>query len=122
MTKRILSILLILSLLAGIPVLKASAAEEDDVLRMIVIGNSYGYDSTQLLWKVYQTQHPDKKVQIGAMYYSGCSIEQHLNHIGQGSAVYDYKRTDENGTWVTTNDVTLETGLLDQQWDIVILL
>ena len=74
MSKRILAILLILSVLAGIPVMHASAAEEDDVLRMIVIGNSYGYDSTQLLWKVYQTQNPDKKVQIGAMYYSGCSV------------------------------------------------
>ena len=122
MSKRILALLLILSLLAGIPVLNASAADEDDVLRMIVIGNSYGYDSTQLLWKVYQTQNPDKKVQIGAMYYSGCSIEQHLNFIRQESAVYDYKRTDENGTWVTTNDVTLDTGLLDQQWDVVILM
>ena len=122
MSKRILALLLILSLLAGIPVLNAAAIDEDDVLRMIVIGNSYGYDSTQLLWKVYQTQNPDKKIQIGAMYYSGCSVEQHLNFIRQESAVYDYRRTDENGSWVTTNDVTLETGLLDQQWDIVILM
>ena len=66
MTKRMLAILLILSMLAGIPVLNASAAEEDDVLRMIVIGNSYGYDSTQLLWKVYQTQNPDKKLPDGS--------------------------------------------------------
>ena len=75
MLKRILAMLLIMSVLLGIPVMEVSAAEEDDVLRMIVIGNSHGYDSTQLLWKVYQTQNPDKKVQIGAMYYSGCSVE-----------------------------------------------
>ena len=122
MLKRILALLIVVSLLTGIPVLEAAASGEDDVLRIFIIGNSYGYDSTQLLWKVYQTQNPDQKVQIGAMYYSGCSVEQHLNFIRQESEVYDYKRTDDNGTWVTSENVTMDTGLLDQQWDIVILM
>ena len=89
-------------------------------MKIFTIGNSHSYDATQLLYEVYKAQAPEQDIVVGTMYYNGCSIEKHVKFATNNEAVYEYS-VNSNGTWERTKGVTLETGILAQDWDIVVL-
>lgn len=117
--------------------------EDDGVLKILMIGNSHGVDATKMLGEVFKTAAPDQKFVIGALYHSGCRIDQHLSYIKNNEGNYIYYEIDEtksnwsripehkveNGVIVSgeqsngdiANGVTLDYGLLAQDWDIITL-
>lgn len=103
------------------PNFQAEQAEEEDVLRVLSIGNSYSHDSANMLHKVFQSQNPDKKVQIAVLYNAGCSLAEHVGYIEGYEAEYDYSYTNSEGKWIKEAGVTMDVGLKDQQWDIVVM-
>ena len=93
--------------------------EEAEVLKIIVIGNSHSNDAFWLLQYAFQDQMPDQELILGAIYYSGCSIDQHIQFTTERQNVYAYHKN-ENGKWKTQEDVPIETGLCDEAWDVII--
>lgn len=105
----------------GLSDLKDTAENyEENTLKVIVLGNSHSVDAFRLLDKVFKDQNPDQNIVLGVMYYSGCSIKQHVNFAKDKSPVYDY-RLCIDGTWVNNKESTLQDGLTDQQWDLVVM-
>ena len=105
----------------GLSDLKDTAENyEEDTLKIIVIGNSHSVDAFRLLDKVFKDQDPEQNIVLGVMYYSGCSIKQHVQFAKAESPVYDY-RLNVDGTWVNNKESTLQDGLTDQQWDLVVM-
>ena len=102
------------------PPAPTESPEEARVLKIFTIGNSHSYDATQLLYEVFKAQNPDQEVVIGTMYYSGCSIAQHVNFAKGDQPVYEYS-VNSNGTWERMPDVTLKMGINAQAWDIVVI-
>ncbi|MBO5836893.1 MAG: DUF4886 domain-containing protein, partial [Oscillospiraceae bacterium] len=98
---------------------------EKNVLRILAIGNSHTVDATNLLYKVFAAQMPNQKVMIGNMYYSGCTVSQHLGFESSDAPVYvyyNYSYDPETGEKSSqTKQTTLRQGLNDQVWDVVIL-
>lgn len=94
--------------------------EEQEVLRVITIGNSHTNDATNLLYEVFHAEMPEQKVLIGNMYYSGCPVIKHVQFAQANSPEYDYMKND-SGTWNTQAGTTLEYALREQAWDAVIL-
>ena len=94
--------------------------EEAEVLKIMILGSSRSVNTFQLLWQVFKDQMPDQKVVLGLMYYSGCSISEHVEFVKNDQAPYTYYYND-SGYWVTTDDVAMDVGLADQAWDIVFL-
>lgn len=125
-----LSVLMLLSMIGckntGSPVQETQepkateSPEEAKVLKIFTIGNSHSYDATQLLYEVFKAQNPEQEVVIGTMYYSGCSIAQHVKFATKDEPVYEYS-VNSNGTWERTKDVTLKMGIRAQAWDIVVI-
>ena len=102
---------------------KAAAAAEDGVLKVLVIGNSHGLDSTNLLADVFQIEGTEyDNVVLGAMYIGGCQVTQHVKQIN-GNLPYDYysKHSGKGGSWVKRNQTTLLYALEDENWDVVLL-
>ena len=132
--KRILTVLLCAVLLLGLFGCTAPAEpteaptvpkvtespEEAKVLKILTIGNSHSYDATQLLYEVFQAEAPEQEVIIGTLYYSGCSIAQHVGFAQGNQPVYELS-INFDGTWNRTPDVTMEYGLRFQAWDIVVI-
>lgn len=126
----ILSILMLVSLLPGCQ--KAPEApettkpaptespEEAQELKIMILGSSRSVNTFQLLWNAFQDQMPDQKVTLGIMYYSGCSIHEHVKFVSNNEAAYNYY-LNNNGKWVITDGVTMDVGLLDQAWDVILL-
>ena len=88
--------------------------------KILIIGNSHSVDAFHFLQLAFQEQHPDKNLTLGVLYYSGCSIDKHLQFAQNNDAVYRYYKN-TSGDWTTTKTQTMEDVLCDQQWDIVIL-
>ena len=94
--------------------------EEAEVLKIMILGSSRSVNTFQLLWEAFKDQMPDQKVVLGIMYYSGCSISEHVDFVSNNKAAYNYYRND-NGKWVITDGVTMDVGLVDQAWDVILL-
>ena len=117
---------------------------ENDTLKILMIGNSHGVDATKQLNEVFKKAAPGKKVIIGALYHSGCRIDQHLDFITNNKGEYIYYKIDESMTnWtripphVVGEDgklvsgeqangsilcgATLDLGLKDEKWDFIVL-
>ena len=134
--KRLLSVLLCVMLLAGCganpsetvtepstePTVPAptESEEEANILKIMILGSSRSVNTFQLLYDVFKDQMPDQELVLGIMYHSGCSMSMHVNFIVSGQSVYDYYRND-NGSWVIQHDVHMDTGLCDDNWDIILL-
>lgn len=96
------------------------SAEEQEILRVLVIGNSHTNDTTWLLYEVFKNEMPEQKVMIGDMYYSGCTVAQHVMYAKADAPEYIYFKNDE-GSWKTINNAPLSYALEEQVWDKVVL-
>lgn len=95
-------------------------AEEQEYLRILTIGNSHTVDSNLLLYNVFKKEMPQQKLLLGNMYFTGCSVSQHVDHFENNQAVYVYYKNNGNG-WEQKPQTTLEYALQEQAWDIIIL-
>ncbi len=94
--------------------------EEQEVLKVLVIGNSHSNDAFWQLYEVFKAQAPEQKVVIGILYYSGCKIVQHVQFGSTRARVYDYYRN-SSGTWDHMAESDMQFALKDQAWDIIML-
>ena len=128
----ILSIIMLLGILTGcqntVPAQTTEATataptqspEEQEILKVLTIGNSHSLDATRMLFEVFQKEAPEQKLVLGTLYYSGCNMSQHAKFISEDSAVYEYYKN-ENGNWNTMKEATVKLALMDEQWDVVVM-
>ena len=90
------------------------------MLNILIVGNSHSTDTFQLLAEAFRDQMPQQDIAAASLYYSGCSIHQHNNHADTNAPVYRYT-INKNGQEEVTYHVTMEHGLRDQKWDIIML-
>lgn len=107
-----------------------NSIKDPDVLKILVLGNSHGLDSTHFLPEVFKAEHPGKKVIVGALYRDGCRMWQHADFLPNEKEVYWYLKnatfegvpgTTEDVKWVTTKNVAARVGIADEQWDVIVM-
>ena len=95
--------------------------EIPETIKLFVIGNSYGNDSSiTYLWNILKDIGV-KNVTIGTLYYSGCRFRQHTDHIMQDKPVYKYYKN-TTGKLVTKTKVTLDASMADEEWTHIMML
>ena len=106
---------------------KAAEAANDRVLKVLVIGNSHGLDSTNLLYEVFKAEGLPAEYDdlvLGAIYTGGCSVSTHAKNAWN-DLPYDYWKknagTNEDGSWEHYEDPTTREVLEDENWDVVLL-
>ena len=96
------------------------SAEEQEILRILTIGNSHTNDTTWLLYEVFAKEMPEQKVMLGTMYYSGCTVAQHVMYAKGDLPEYVYYKND-SGFWDSIQNAPLSYALEEQVWDVVML-
>ena len=91
---------------------------QDDVLNLLLVGNSGCYYYVEELYGMLAAV--GIKANICNVYYSGCKLSQHWTWWKAGESHYDYFITNENGR-VKTEGVDLEWCLQQQNWDAIAL-
>lgn len=106
---------------------KAAEAANDRVLKVLVIGNSHGLDSTNLLYEVFKAEGLPAEYDdlvLGAIYTGGCSVSTHAKNAWN-DLTYDYWKKNagksEDGSWEHYEDPTTREVLEDENWDVVLL-
>ena len=150
--KRIITMLLVCALICSvISGCKKQAdknlpkAEDDGIMKILVIGHSTSMDSAYLLPAIAKNEGAENLV-VGMLYHSGCRLAQHVEFLQQDAAQYAYyefdiaaqdswMRADCNGNFVfcepdAANDTYINDGSIAQtmlfgiqrhDWDIVVM-
>lgn len=90
-------------------------------VKILSIGNSFSQDAFSYLPYILQNIAPDIKLTFGIAYYSGASLQQHLQFMDDASAVYKLdKWTWDTYRWNAVNEQTLQRCLENEAWNIVV--
>lgn len=85
------------------------------MIRLLSIGNSFSVDAHRNLHAICEGE--GKEVLCCNYYIGGCSLERHCDCLRNGKADYTWY---VNGA-AQEHGVTLQSHILDEQWDIVTL-
>ena len=96
---------------------KIPTPAEDDVIELLMIGNSWSYYFVEELYAMAEAA--GVKIRICNVYYSGCPIDKHYNWWINGESHYQFYETDGNGRKEKGNGVSLEWCLAQGEWDAI---
>ncbi len=96
---------------------RTEAIPATKTLKVLAIGNSFSSDATEYLWDIAKDGGVEKII-IGNLYIGGCALDKHYSNIRANANAYKYYKN-TNGRWTETANVSIEKGLLDEEWDIV---
>lgn len=83
-------------------------------IKLLFVGNSYSRDAVMYVPKMLSSLGISYK--IGILYHAGCTLQMHVENIGTEYYTYNYN---ENNEWLTVDNVTLEYGVKEDDWDFI---
>ena len=84
-------------------------------ISVLMIGNSFRVDAARYTHQI--SLGSDVEIELGVLYVGGCSLEQHVNFIKEGSAPYEWFINGE----ATGRYISLKEALLMKKWDYITL-
>jgi hypothetical protein len=124
MKRKILAIVA-LAALAGCQTAEDKAKKEDEITRVLMIGNSFSISCMTHLPKI--AADCGEKLDLCSLYIGGCSLEKHVKNVRKELAeetkgekgAYRYDRSTCGEPTVTLKNVRLTDALKIAQWDVV---
>ena len=93
--------------------------EPTEGLKVLAIGNSFSVDSMEYLYNIADTL-TEENIVLGNMYIGGCTLNMHNTNAKTNAPEYlYYKNTD--GEWKEKGGYTLRKGIMDEDWDMIVL-
>ena len=89
----------------------------EDIMKIsvLMIGNSFSVDAARYTHQL--SLGTDVEIELGVLYVGGCSLEQHVNFIKEGSSPYEWFINGES----TGRYISLKEALLMKKWDYITL-
>ena len=87
-------------------------------LKVLAIGNSFSEDATEQYLSTLALMGGHDLL-ICNLYYPGCSIDQHWEHLSKKKPVYSYRKITIDGHVERHERHTLDAALRDEDWDII---
>ncbi len=91
--------------------------EDDGVLRILSIGNSFSDDTMEYVADIAISAGV-KQIFLGNLFIGGCTLEKHYNNTATNSPSYEY-RTNTGRGWTTIFSYRMGDALASQDWDFV---
>ncbi len=94
---------------------------EDGVLRILLIGNSFSEDTFEYLWEICNSLNIN--AEIGLCWIGGKQLADHYTYLTNLRDVYEYrlKTTADGGVLQSRMNVTMDTAVTDRDWDVISL-
>lgn len=93
--------------------------QDDGVLKILTIGNSFSDDSMQYVHQIAQDAGV-KQVTLGNLFIGGCTLDRHANNSKADAAAYEY-RTNSLGTWSNKTGYKMSDAIQSENWDFISL-
>ena len=84
-------------------------------ISVLMIGNSFSVDAARYTHDL--SLGGDVEIELGVLYVGGCSLEQHVNFIKDGSSPYEWFVNGQS----TGRYISLKDALLMKKWDYISL-
>ena len=84
-------------------------------ISVLMIGNSFSVDAARYTHQL--SMGSDVEIELGVLYVGGCSLEQHVNFIKEGSSPYEWFINGES----TGKYISLKDALSMKEWDYITL-
>ncbi len=129
----ILAALLLLGMLGGCSAAEPTPStepketqseEEKQVLKILTLGSSSTVDACHMLNLVAAKEGVEQELMVGTLYYSGCSLAQHIQFLTQNSNVYSLyvsSTSTPDAPPKIISDVTMMSALRYEPWDIIVI-
>lgn len=97
-------------------------SEDDGVLRILAVGNSFSDDGTEYIPALLDNLGI-KNVEIARLYVGGCSLKQHTEFYKKEESPYIYttSKAGENRWVEQSRHRSLKAALAEGDWDIITL-
>lgn len=89
---------------------------EDDVLKILTIGNSFSDDTMEYIGQIAESF--GMEYVLGNLYIPACDIDTHWNNVDKWLPSYEY-RTFVSGSWVTTANTRVYDVVKKENWDYI---
>lgn len=94
------------------------APDEDNVMKILMIGQSHAQDTVWMLYDVLKAEMPDKEFLVMDVYRS-TNLDEHVQNIKNRAALYDcYENS--SGKVVHTPNVTITDMIMRENWDLIV--
>lgn len=97
----------------------SSQWKEDDVLKILIIGNSFSHDTMEYVWQIAD-ETLEEEIKLGVMYVGSCTLAQHAQNAKQNVAAYEYS-VNTNGRWTMSPGQKLLNVVRSDNWDVILL-
>ncbi|WP_156309360.1 DUF4886 domain-containing protein [Sphingobacterium endophyticum] len=97
-----------------------TSPKDDDIIKVLAIGNSFSEDALENYLYELSTG-AGKKIVIGNLYIGGAPLELHIKNAHNNLKAYSYRKIGLDGSKKTTEQVSIEEALADDNWDYVSL-
>ena len=91
--------------------------EEDGVLKILTIGNSFSNDCMAYVYDIAYAAGA-KEVYLGNLYIGSCTVEKHLTNAKEDNAAYTYY-TNEVGAFESVSKHKMSDAIKSQNWDFI---
>ena len=90
--------------------------------KVLTIGNSFSDNATKYLYQIAKA-YGFEEVVVGNLYIGNCDIETHRKNAVLDLPNYIYRKAsvESNGVIVNTPNYTLKNGILDEDWQYIVL-
>lgn len=96
---------------------EAPAWNDDGVLRILTIGNSFSDDTMEYVYQIAKSAGV-AKIELGNLYIGGCTLATHASNAKNDKPAYEY-RTNTRGSWSTKNNFKMSDAIKSQNWDFI---
>lgn len=103
---------------------ETQSEEEKKVLKILTLGSSSSVDACHMLNLVAAREGVEQELIVGTLYYSGCSLTQHVQFLTQNSNVYSLYLSSTSTPDAPPKiipDVTMRNALQYDCWDIIVI-
>ena len=99
---------------------KATPLCDGKTLKLLVISSSFGLNTTNFLYEVAKDQGCEEIV-IGRLFLAECTLKRHVQNATKNAFAYRYYKKNSDKDWTIMENVTMEYGILDEEWDVIFL-
>lgn len=89
-------------------------------LKMLVISSSFGMNTTNYLYEIAKDQGCTEII-VARLFLAECTLRTHVTNINSNAMAYTYQKRFSDEDWTVMQNITMEYGILDEDWDIIFL-
>lgn len=89
-------------------------------LKLLVISSSFGMNTTNYLYEIAKDQGCTEVI-VARLFLAECTLRTHVANINGNAKAYTYQKRFSDEDWTVMQNVTMEYGILDEDWDIIFL-